>query len=385
MIPRVRLLISLWFIGAEGLVVLNSGSAADTCVSMVQHYLQHALPQYATSAGKINHLLQHRLATLAEYSAQAAPELANVRGYFTVAAKIEQSSRLLTPKSLQDIEAIVERLAIPTLVLKGFAYTHDLYPEPRLRLHSDVDLLVAPEHRFIAHQALIAMGFQCAAMSVFHNNTSEALYLGKAAGDGASLAIDLHWQLSASYALYGRFDFDRLLAGAQKFDYSSLLKLGPVDALIHSTVHYLSDAAAERSDVSLLDTALLFLALDATEHEQLLSTAKSMEVGAIVSLVLQTSNARFGYSVPRDLLKQLESDPAGRRLRQLILNRHRHPFVLWPFFSGWPWHQAIRFTCVQIFPPRAYMDARYGLQSSLLHRHLLRSFRGLKRLFHGRY
>ncbi len=367
-------------------LVLSSGDAPHACIHLVQNYLRQELAKILEPSKKINHLVQHRLATLAAYCAHAAPEFANVRGYFEVAAQIEQSSRLLAHKSVQDVENIVERLAIPTLVLKGFAYANDLYPQAKLRLHSDVDLLIAPTQRFIAHQALIGMGFQCAAMSVFHNNTSEALYLRKPSSDGvASLAIDLHWQLSASYALYGLFDFERLLAGAQKFDYSSLLKLGPVDALIHSTVHYLSDEALERSDMSLLDTALLFLALDACAQEQLVSIAKSLAVGAIVSLVLQTSSARFGFSVAPELLKKLDADPAGQRLCQLILHRHRHPFILWPFFSGWSWRQAVRFFCLQLFPPRAYMDARYGSSSPLLQRHLLRSFRGLKRLFHGRY
>ena len=355
-------------------------------MQLVQHYLRHELLQFSAPAQRINHLLQHRLATLAAYSTQANPEFANVAGYFQVAAQIEQSSRLLAQKNLQEVEKIVERLAIPTLVLKGFAYAHALYPQPELRLHSDVDLLVAPAQRFIAHHALIAMGFHSDAMSVFHSNTSEALYVRKASNSGApSLAIDLHWQLSASYALYGRFDFERLLAGAHPFANSLMLKLGPADALIHSTVHYLSDEASERSDMSLLDTALLFLALDAAATEELLSTAKSLEVGATVSLVLQTSSARFGITVPRALLDQLDSDPAGQHLCQLILNRHRYPFVLWPLFSGWPWHQALRFLSVQLFPPRAYMDARYGDQSRILQRHLLRSVRGLKRLFRGRY
>ena len=55
--------------------------------------------------------------------------------------------------------AAFERSRVPSLVIKGTALAYSVYADPALRVRGDTDLLVRPEARSSAQQALLNCGF----------------------------------------------------------------------------------------------------------------------------------------------------------------------------------------------------------------------------------
>jgi hypothetical protein len=73
------------------------------------------------------------------------------------------TSRALTHQLLGAVEPLIGRLqaaGVTTTVLKGVSFATRYYPEPHLRVMSDIDLLVDPEELDVAAEVLRAAGFE---------------------------------------------------------------------------------------------------------------------------------------------------------------------------------------------------------------------------------
>ena len=94
---------------------------------------------------------------------------------------------LLQKNALATIRSVLDEQGIAHVVFKGAHFRESIYPQPAVRVASDIDLLVAPEDRFAAIEALNKAGFS---PSVNPENLSHELTLSK-----GYLDIDLHWDI----------------------------------------------------------------------------------------------------------------------------------------------------------------------------------------------
>jgi hypothetical protein len=98
--------------------------------------------------------------------------------------------------ALRDILSALNTAAIPVVVLKGAALSHFLYPEPALRPHSDLDLLVSPAHLFRAQQVVQSLGFEGPQVtSVTHRHLPPLHRLQ----DGLNVEVEIHQRLLSNY------------------------------------------------------------------------------------------------------------------------------------------------------------------------------------------
>ena len=94
---------------------------------------------------------------------------------------------LLQKNALATIRSVLDTQGIAHVVFKGAHFRELLYPQPAVRVASDIDLLVAPEDRFSAVAALVTAGFSS---TINLDNISHELTLSK-----GYLDIDLHWDI----------------------------------------------------------------------------------------------------------------------------------------------------------------------------------------------
>ncbi len=94
---------------------------------------------------------------------------------------------LLQKNALTTIRSVLDAQGIAHVVFKGAHFRELIYPQPAVRVASDIDLLVAPEDRHAAIEALGEAGFSPSANL---ENLSHELTLSK-----GYLDIDLHWDI----------------------------------------------------------------------------------------------------------------------------------------------------------------------------------------------
>jgi hypothetical protein len=98
--------------------------------------------------------------------------------------------------ALREIMVALDSATIPVVVLKGAALSHFLYPEPALRPHSDLDLLVSPANLLRAQQVVLSLGFQGPSASAITHRHLPPLHRLQ---DGLSVEVELHQRLLSNY------------------------------------------------------------------------------------------------------------------------------------------------------------------------------------------
>jgi hypothetical protein len=99
---------------------------------------------------------------------------------------------------LRDILSAYATAGIPSLVLKGAALSHTVYPEPGLRPMSDLDILVREADLWRAQSLLAGLGFDAplpAGPAVAHRH----LALAARQVEGLSVQVEIHHKLLSDY------------------------------------------------------------------------------------------------------------------------------------------------------------------------------------------
>ena len=99
---------------------------------------------------------------------------------------------------LRDILAACDDAGIQTLVLKGAALSHTIYPEPGLRPMSDIDILVPKSDLWRAQSLLAGLGFDA---PLPPGSTLPARHLPAATlqSEGLDVHVELHHRLLSNY------------------------------------------------------------------------------------------------------------------------------------------------------------------------------------------
>lgn len=98
--------------------------------------------------------------------------------------------------ALCEILTALNAEAISVVVLKGAALSHFLYPEPGLRPHSDLDLLVPPADLLHAQQIVQSLGFQGPPASAVTHRHLPPLHRIQ---DGLNVEVEIHQRLLSNY------------------------------------------------------------------------------------------------------------------------------------------------------------------------------------------
>jgi hypothetical protein len=347
------------------------------------NFMRTSLPNLMRTLGAVSdnpsalvqQLIEHRLAlplsaAMAAQASNAAMPASASTAILKLASDLQDKHQPSASEShLADTLIALEAAGVATLVIKGLAYGRAFYPDPSLRRSTDHDILVAPESRIAAHDALCALGFRATSANVFQSICGQASYrkniLDKA------VEIDLHWELGNNFALHQKFDFETLMSSAVAVEIGSYraMRMNDLFCALHCALNYCSDHPAQRSYLALLDLALITRGFTHTQQQQLLALANSTQTLAVLQFAFIEAEKLFGVQL---LTAQPVAFCAEDPLLRALESRFNSSALWWPITTPRPQSAKLKFIWFQALPPKAYMQARYKSKNTLLNLHFKR-------------
>jgi hypothetical protein len=138
---------------------------------------------------------------------------------------------------MADVLSALDRAGVRLLLLKGLAFAHLAYADPRLRPMRDVDLLVLPNDLRRAQDVLVRCGFTSCGRAVgvdYHHLAG----LSKTV-DGATVTVELHRELLPRTPFLAPLGYADLAPGSQPIEIGGVLSRAPSreDMLWHAYAH----------------------------------------------------------------------------------------------------------------------------------------------------
>jgi len=277
--------------------------------------------------------------------------------------------------------AALRAAGVVPILFKGAALATTHYAHPWERPRGDVDLLVSTDRLAAAAAALEGIGCRRVERPAGSFVTYQARFV--AAVGAVETAYDLHWRVADPQAFGHLFTYDGLAADAVAGPVPGSRQAGPVSALLIACVH----RAAHHFDTDrlllLCDVDRLARGLAPADWDRFAALAEAGAVRAVCARALDLSAALLETPVPaavRDRLAQGGREPSAR----FVGGELRRVDVLRSDLARLEtWRARAALVQEHLFPPRAFMAARYGVDRPLLLPFLYadRILRGVTRWF----
>jgi hypothetical protein len=310
------------------------------------------------------------------------------RAYYAAAGDAELHRRELAHvlRQLNDRQ-------IQTVVFKGAALAHSVYPDPACRTMGDIDLWMADADIERARQALCERGYESyrkpdrppALMALFQGE------IGLQHRDAEYGLVELHWGVFPGEWLrrVAAIDVDavRRRVALTRLAGETAHILAPEDAIIQSALHTAINHQMSMSSLrALVDIALLARHYP-IDWSALVQRARAWRVATPVWLVLSLAVDLAGLAEAAEAAQQLQPSALRRRLigrlanagslvmmRDLSASRWRYVFLLLLIDRG---RDALRLIFRALWPEREWLIARYGRCTFATRlRHLFDAVRG---------
>lgn len=181
-----------------------------------------------------------------------------------------------------EVVMALERAGAPALLLKGMALAYTVYPQPWLRPHADVDLLVPPGTGSVVRECLTRRGY-APEIEISHPLLTTQSHYTRSGP--VALALDVHETLVNPYVLRTLPTYDELFARAQRIAAlgASARALSTADALLHALVHRVAHHNSSVDRLWLYDMHLLATELSDEEWRLIARTATRASVCALAA------------------------------------------------------------------------------------------------------
>jgi hypothetical protein len=275
---------------------------------------------------------------------------------------------------------------IRPMLMKGAALAYSVYPDPALRPHDDIDLLIREADRARTADALAALGYVELAEGGGRLSFSQA-HFEFIDRFGIRHTCDLHWRIVNPLVFRDMVTFDELAGAAVAVPRLSphARTFGLVHALFVSCVHRIAHHLDGDVLVWIYDIHLLVEAAGAGDVKRFEELATRAGACAVCGRGLDAAARYFGTRIPPDLSRALAAGAArgeasaaflagGLRLIDLL---GRDLAAL----AGWRARAAL--VAEHLFPPAQYMREAYapGSRWPLLCLYAFRIARGSPRWF----
>ena len=233
--------------------------------------------------------------------------------YYHAAAK-----NLMIGRQIQTaIDALTEA-GIPVILMKGPALARTVYPDPALRLSSDIDLLVKPKDIPRAERVLEGLGYSCLARNFenLRNEDHHDIFIPP----GKGLPIELHWSIDNTFRMFpeGWLEevFSRRIPVCSP-DFSSET-FGHADNLLYLVFHNIFQHHLLRLDW-IFDMSLIMRQIQLPEDWPPIAE-QSVQNHTRIPLEMALDATRFwtGYELPEGARKASSWPAPDKREKSLI-------------------------------------------------------------------
>lgn len=275
----------------------------------------------------------------------------------------------LRVRELGRVMAALEDAGASPVAFKGAALAHTHYPESWVRTRLDSDLLVDAGKRPEAFERLKTLGYWRPAFISGELVMHQAPYI-RTDDAGVEHVLDVHWRIANPQLIAAVLSHREIRDEARTIDARGRPFRVPSD--VHSLLLACLHRAAHHNDdedlLWLYDIHLLSEALDVDAWSRFVTLASQRRVRTICARGLALSIARFKTVVPQDVMSALAPQESKQReasavylkkdLRQIdrLASDLR---ALGPLGGA-------RLVREHLFPPAAYMQEMYGVQSRAL-------------------
>ena len=147
--------------------------------------------------------------------------------------------------AMQEVMTSFNGAGIKSVILKGFALLHTIYPAMTMRAMGDIDILVPSEQQLKAQSCLLNLGYSASQNSMATLHHHHHLPVASKLIDGVNVCIEVHrdalsGDVSESIA-FGNFTSDPI---PFQFGQQTAYHLGHVDMLRHLCHHTMEPAAS---------------------------------------------------------------------------------------------------------------------------------------------
>lgn len=263
--------------------------------------------------------LTHR--TLQHQDSQDYPPPA-FRHKVHLATRIDAVRMAVKQQSVEDVLERLNQAGLDTMVVKGPAIAHTLYPKPALRPYNDLDLVVRERDWAAAHQLLVEMGFSSEEdlpQPPPKLTPLDILYEQKYRHPETELLVEVHYDDILNAGLAAR-DVEGFWHRASQIDVQGLpIKVMSLeDQLIHMCVHLHYHGYTRLNNFSDMAFAVRDYGMK-LDWERLLETVRveGAQVGVYYSLLYLEQ--LLGVKVPEGVLDALQPDGFRRWLHERLL------------------------------------------------------------------
>jgi hypothetical protein len=312
---------------------------------------------------------------------------AEIRNELTAAAAESAALEYLQRLEIARLLGRFAERGIRSILMKGAALAYTVYPDPTLRPHDDIDVLVSADDRSRASDALLSLGYE-ALVEAGGDLAFAQAHFRCADRFGVAHTCDLHWRIANPIAFRDMVTFDelnanavavpRLSADARTFGLAHALFL----ACVHRVAHHLDE------DVLLwiYDLHLLAAAASPEDFRQFEAVAVRAGAAGVCVRGLEASVRYFETRVADGLLRRLHSAAAARReaSAEFLGGNLRPVDLLGRDLAALPgWHARAALIAEHLFPSSDYMRTSYapGSRLPLVWLYLSRIVRGAPKWF----
>lgn len=325
-------------------------------------------------------LIHHKLSAennLEYYSAEFKRQL-------TARNKRNIAGILLWKQEITNIYNSLHNANIRLLLVKGFPLSYTLYPEPHLRIYSDIDILF-PEYESVerAWNILQETGYTRPVI-VSGKYISHQFSCYRTGTSGFSFALDLHWRISNHNFFANALTFDELesssipLTGIEQ----EMRTLSPEYALLFACMHRVAHIPFGEADrlAWLYDIHLLAESFNSGQWTFFSELAKKKDLSSVCRDGLLNSRERFKTKLPEDYLGMLQREGTDDPVQPVSLtSAWKYQLVNFKTMPGWT--ERVGLLREYLLPPAEYMLAKYKTDKKWLlpYLYIKRIVGGLKR------
>lgn len=271
----------------------------------------------------------------------------------------------------EELAAVVrafDEAEIPTILLKGAALAHGTYGNVALRPMGDLDLLVRSDMMAKAEALLSLRGYlvldgsdsQLRHMTLRHPHSSSGTH------------VEVHRHVVSSPYYRRAIPEDWLWRDpiGMVVDGLPALTLSPEATIIHSCLHFLDHTATKGTLLWLCDIAEVARKKD-VDWDALAHSVSEHRITLPVRSLLLTCRETLGVSPPDRIMDGLLAARPGfveKKAYQFCLSGSRSTAskTVFDFLASQGLGARVRLLSARLFPPRAYIMARYRVRSPAL-------------------